>query len=230
MLQKYLHNSWLKHLQNEINEQSFVELLAFIENAYATKAIFPPKELVFNAFYLCPFEAVKVVIIGQDPYHGPGQANGLAFSVSNGIKVPPSLKNIFKELNTDVNAQIPVCGNLENWAKQGVLLLNTILTVEQGLPGSHRNKGWEVFTDAVIKHISSEKEHVVFLLWGNYAIQKENLIDSSKHLILKAAHPSPLARGAFFGCKHFSTTNSYLVKNSLKPIDWGLEKKTLNLF
>lgn len=230
MLQKYLHNSWLKHLENEINEQSFVELLVFTKNAYATKVIYPPKELVFNAFNLCHFEDVKVVIIGQDPYHGPGQANGLAFSVSNGIKVPPSLKNIFKELNTDVNAQIPVSGNLENWAKQGVLLLNTILTVEQGLPGSHRNKGWEAFTDKVIQRISSEKEHVVFLLWGNYAIQKESLIDASKHLILKAAHPSPLARGAFFGCKHFSSTNSYLVKNSLKPIDWELEKKTLSLF
>jgi len=230
LLQKYLHNSWLHQLRNEINEQSFVELLAFVENAYATKVIYPPKELVFNAFNLCHFEDVKVVIIGQDPYHGPGQANGLAFSVSNGIKVPPSLKNIFKELNTDVNAQISLSGNLENWAKQGVLMLNAILTVEQGLPGSHRNKGWEVFTDAVIKQISSEKEHVVFLLWGNYAIQKESLIEASKHLILKAAHPSPLARGAFFGCKHFSSTNSYLVENSLKPIDWELEKKTLSLF
>jgi len=230
LLQKYLHNSWLHQLRNEINEQSFVELLAFVENAYATMVIYPPKELVFNAFNLCHFEDVKVVIIGQDPYHGPGQANGLAFSVSNGIKVPPSLKNIFKELNTDVNAPISLSGNLENWAKQGVLMLNAILTVEQGLPGSHRNKGWEVFTDAVIKQISSEKEHVVFLLWGNYAIQKESLIEASKHLILKAAHPSPLARGAFFGCKHFSSTNSYLVKNSLKPIDWELEKKTLSLF
>lgn len=230
MLQKYLDKSWLKRLESETNEHSYVELMAFVESAYDSTIVYPPKELVFNAFNLCHFEDVKVVIIGQDPYHGPGQANGLAFSVSNGIKVPPSLKNIFKELNTDTGATIPSSGNLEKWAKQGVLLLNAVLTVERSLPGSHRNKGWEIFTNSVIKHVSDEHKHVVFLLWGNYAIEKEYLINAQKHLILKAAHPSPLARGAFFGCKHFSKTNAYLAANGLKPIDWELEDKKLMLF
>ena len=165
-----------------------------------------------------------MVIIGQDPYHGPGQANGLCFSVAEGIKSPPSLKNIFKELNTDLGIPIPYSGNLEPWADQGVLLLNAVLTVRTNTPGSHKKKGWETFTDAVIKTISDNKKGVVFLLWGNFAHTKEALINDKKHFILKAAHPSPLARGAFFGCKHFSKTNRILETESIAPIDWRIEK------
>jgi uracil-DNA glycosylase len=185
--------------------------------------IYPPGDKIFSAFNLTPFEKVKVVIIGQDPYHGPGQANGLCFSVSPGIATPPSLKNVFKELNSDLGLPIPYTGNLEPWAKQGVLLLNATLTVRANTPGSHQKKGWENFTDAVIKTISDHKKGVVFLLWGNFAQTKEALIDQNKHYILKAAHPSPLARGAFFGCRHFSKTNKILEHEGHRPIDWRID-------
>ena len=192
----YLQNinkSWQSHLQKEFKKSYFLELINFLESEKSTHTIFPKEQDVFKAFELTPFDAVKVVIIGQDPYHGLNQAHGLSFSVNKGVKVPPSLQNIFKELRADNNSPIPTHGNLIKWALQGVLLLNATLTVREGLPGSHQKKGWETFTDAVIKLISDEKEQVVFLLWGNYAKTKAPLIDAHKHLILEAAHPSPLA-------------------------------------
>jgi uracil-DNA glycosylase len=217
------HESWNKLLQPQFSAPYFQTLSQFLINEKKQYTVFPPKEQVFSAFNYTPFEKLKVVIIGQDPYHGTGQANGLCFSVSPGIKKPPSLSNIFKELNSDLGIPIPQSGNLEPWADQGVLLLNATLTVREGLAASHQKKGWEIFTDAVIKTISDEKKGVVFLLWGNFAHTKEELIDKNKHFILKAAHPSPLARGAFFGCKHFSKTNELLVKQGLTPIDWRVE-------
>jgi len=218
---KTLSTEWNHILKEEIEKPYFKQLQLDINLAYTTKVIYPPAKLVFNAFNLCTFNDVKIVLIGQDPYHGSGQANGLCFSVNDGIRLPPSLQNIFKELKTDIkNFEIPQTGNLESWAKQGILMLNSVLTVEQGLPGSHKKLGWETFTDSVIKLISAKKEHIVFLLWGNFALGKAELIDSSKHLILRAAHPSPLARGAFFGCQHFSKTNQYLKSKGLKEIDW----------
>lgn len=221
MVSEYLPKDWQNLLKSEFSEAYFQSLQKFLEQEYLqAKIIYPPRPYIFRAFELCHFQDLKVVIIGQDPYHGPGQAHGLSFSVNDGVKLPPSLKNIFIELKADLNIDIPFTGNLTHWAQQGVLLLNAILTVEAGKPGSHRLKGWETFTDALIKLISSEKEHVVFLLWGNYAIEKANLIDESKHLVLKAAHPSPLARGAFFGSKHFSKTNAYLQKQGLSQIQW----------
>ena len=220
---KSLSAEWNDLLKDEFEQLYYKSLTELVNQAYKTTTVFPPAKLVFNALVLCPLHSVKVVIIGQDPYHGYGQANGLSFSVNDGIRQPPSLQNIFKELKTDISGfEIPVSGNLEKWAKQGVLMLNAVLTVEEGKPGSHKNFGWETFTDAIIKRISEEKEHVVFLLWGNFAISKMNLIDSNKHLVLTAAHPSPLARGAFFGSGHFSKTNNYLKKNSLEPINWNL--------
>jgi len=226
----YLQNinkSWQSHLQKEFKKSYFLELINFLESEKSTHTIFPKEQDVFKAFELTPFDAVKVVIIGQDPYHGLNQAHGLSFSVNKGVKVPPSLQNIFKELRADNNSPIPTHGNLIKWALQGVLLLNATLTVREGLPGSHQKKGWETFTDAVIKLISDEKEQVVFLLWGNYAKTKAPLIDAHKHLILEAAHPSPLARGAFFGSRHFSKTNDYLISNHIKPIDWDLNEDDL---
>ncbi|MFO0358618.1 MAG: uracil-DNA glycosylase [Sphingobacteriaceae bacterium] len=223
MLHTLLHNSWHKYLSAEFDKPYFLTLNEFVSKAYSQTQVYPPKNLLFNAFELCPFENVKAVLIGQDPYHGPGQANGLCFSVNDGIALPPSLRNIFKELKSDLDVEIPINGNLEKWAKEGVLMLNAILTVEGGKPGSHKQKGWEIFTNTVIKLISDQKEHVVFLLWGNFAFEKEKLIDASKHLILKAAHPSPLARGAFFGSKPFSKTNAYLKQNGKKEIDWHLD-------
>lgn len=226
----YLQNiskSWESHLQKEFKKSYFIALTDFLESEKSTHTIFPKEQDVFKAFELTPFDDVKVVIIGQDPYHGLNQAHGLSFSVNKGVKVPPSLQNIFKELHTDNNSPIPTHGNLIKWVQQGVLLLNATLTVREGLPGSHQKKGWETFTDAVIKLISDEKTHVVFLLWGNYAKTKSPLIDASKHLILEAAHPSPLARGAFFGSKHFSKTNAYLIANHIKPIDWNLNEDDL---
>lgn len=218
---KSLSAEWNHILEEEINKPYFKQLQIDVNKAYSTKVIYPLAKLVFNAFNLCSFEDVKVVLIGQDPYHGLGQANGLCFSVNDGITLPPSLKNIYKELKTDIqNFEVPQTGNLESWAKQGILMLNSILTVEQAQPGSHKKLGWETFTDAVIKLISTKKENIVFLLWGNFAMGKSALIDSSKHLILHAAHPSPLARGAFFGCQHFSKTNQYLKSKGLKEIDW----------
>ncbi len=220
---KHLSDNWNNQLRDEFDKLYFKLLSHQVNMAYETKTIFPPANLVFNAFRLCEFETIKAVIIGQDPYHGYGQANGLCFSVNDGVRQPPSLKNIFKELKTDVvGFEMPVSGNLEAWAKQGVLLLNSILTVEQGLPGSHKKFGWETFTDAVIKTISDKKTNIVFLLWGNFALSKVHLIDESKHLVLRAAHPSPLARGAFFGSKHFSKTNNYLKTNGLDEVNWNL--------
>ena len=215
-------NSWDIKLKSEFEAPYINELKAFLKQERSNYTIYPKKEEVFNAFKQTPFENVKVIILGQDPYHGLNQAHGLSFSVNNGIRTPPSLVNIYKELNSDIGFEIPNHGNLMSWAKQGVLLLNATLTVRAGIPASHQKKGWEVFTDNVIKLISEEKENCVFLLWGNYAKSKSQLINSSKHLVLEAAHPSPLARGAFFGCKHFSKTNSYLSSKNIESINWGL--------
>lgn len=220
---KSLSAEWNSLLKNEFNKTYYNQLVKLVNTAYKTQTIFPPSKLLFNVLQLCSFENIKVVIIGQDPYHNFGQANGLSFSVNDGIKVPPSLQNIFKELKTDlVDFEIPTSGNLESWAKQGVLMLNSVLTVQEGLPGSHKNFGWQQFTDAIIKLVSDEKEKVAFLLWGAFAITKVELIDKNKHLILTAAHPSPLARGAFFGNKHFSKTNNYLNANGITTINWKL--------
>jgi len=213
--------SWYNLLENEFEKKYFTNLRSFIKNEYSTKVIFPPPKLIFNAFNLTPANKVKVIIIGQDPYHGEGQAHGLSFSVPTGIKIPPSLMNIYKELNTDVNKDIPNHGLLEDWASQGVLLLNSVLTVESGKANSHKNIGWEKFTESVISLISKKKESLVFLLWGNYAHKKENFIESNNHLILKSVHPSPLsAYNGFFGSKHFSKANNFLKKNNIKEIVW----------
>lgn len=218
-----IHPSWKKVLGNQFSELYFLKLKEFLVQEKEKFAIFPPGNQVFAAFNHTSFENVKVVIIGQDPYHKRGQANGLSFSVSPGISKPPSLSNIFKELHSDLGISIPKSGNLEPWAKQGVLLLNATLTVREGQPGSHQKKGWEQFSDTVIKTISEQKRGVVFLLWGRFAHTKEELIDKDKHFILKAAHPSPLARGAFFGCKHFSKTNKILEHQGILPINWQIE-------
>lgn len=222
MIDPDIHESWKTALAEEFNKDYFTNLKNFLVEEKKNNVIFPPGKFIFSAFNLTPLDKVKVVLLGQDPYHGPGQAHGLCFSVNDGVRFPPSLTNIFKELQSDCGCSMPISGNLERWAKQGVFLLNATLTVRQNSPGSHQNKGWERFTDAVIKLISDRKENVVFLLWGNYAKAKVSLIDSAKHLILQAAHPSPLARGAFFGSKHFSQTNEYLIKNGESPIDWCL--------
>ncbi len=252
--------NWQKVLSGEFSKEYFLELTKTIEKAYLDETVFPLKENIFRAFTLCPFTAVKVIILGQDPYHGVGQAHGLSFSVPDGQKIPPSLRNIYKELKADLGKDIPVSGNpihpevihpevrplhpevrprdrlftprcdlgtdvesgnLEHWAKQGVLLLNATLTVLPGQPASHQGLGWETFTDQVIRTISEQKEHVVFILWGKFASAKQSLIDENKHLILTAPHPSPFsAYTGFFGSKHFSQTNNYLEKQGLKPIDW----------
>lgn len=213
--------SWKNALKEEFEADYFKALAERVRTAYLSGTVYPPPRLVFNAFALCPFDKVKVVIIGQDPYHGPGQAQGLCFSVPDGVAIPPSLQNIYKEIRDDLGKEMPPSGNLERWAKQGVLLLNATLTVERSRAGAHQGWGWEVFTDAVIRKISAEKEGVVFLLWGRYAQDKASLIDSSKHLILKAAHPSPLsAHNGWFGSKHFSQTNEYLKSQGKEPIDW----------
>jgi uracil-DNA glycosylase len=219
-----LGQGWLNALSEEFKNSYFLQLKAFLIDEKKNYKIFPPGNLIFAAFNRTSFDDVKVVIIGQDPYHGLGQANGLCFSVSAGIRKPPSLVNIFKELQSDLNIPIPQDGNLEPWADQGVLLLNATLTVREGHAGSHHNKGWERFTDSVIKTLSDQKKGVVFLLWGKFAETKEMLINKDKHFILKAAHPSPLARGAFFGCKHFSKTNKILEHQGILPIDWRVEK------
>jgi len=213
--------SWKKILSEEFSKPYFLKLSKTIKSAYLNKSVFPASQNIFKAFKLCPFDSIKVVILGQDPYHGPGQAQGLCFSVPNETSIPPSLKNIYKEIQTDIGTPIPKSGNIERWAKQGVLLLNATLTVENGQAGSHQKLGWEIFTDATIKKISDKKEHVVFLLWGKYAQAKSSLIDEKKHLVLKAPHPSPLsAHTGFFGCRHFSKTNQYLKENYLKEIEW----------
>jgi uracil-DNA glycosylase len=216
-----IHDSWKALLRDEFDQAYFMSLIDFVRAEYETATIYPPGREIFHAFDACHFDQVKVVIIGQDPYHGPGQANGLCFSVQDGIRMPPSLMNIFKEIRNDLRKPIPMSGDLERWARQGVLLLNATLTVRDSSPGSHQNRGWEQFTDAVIKKISIEKENVVFLLWGAYAQKKGEIIDRSKHLVLMSAHPSPFsADRGFFGCKHFSKSNDYLKSKGLKEIDW----------
>jgi uracil-DNA glycosylase len=216
-----LNDSWKVVLGDEFEKEYFQNLMKEVEARYQEDDVFPTSNLVFNAFNLCTFEEVRVVILGQDPYHGAGQAHGLSFSVPDGIKIPPSLKNIYREIASDFGKEIPTSGNLEHWADQGVLLLNATLTVEAGKPGSHQKLGWEIFTDAVIKKISDEKEHLVFLLWGNFARAKKSLIDTNKHLILEAPHPSPFsAHTGFLGSHHFSQTNAYLKNNGRKEIEW----------
>lgn len=219
-----IHESWKKVLSEQFAAPYFSELKSFLVAEKKKHIVYPPGNQIFSAFNRTPFDKLKVVIIGQDPYHGPGQANGLCFSVSPGIRKPPSLVNIFKELQNDLGIPIPQDGNLEPWADQGVLLLNATLTVRAAMAGSHQKKGWEQFTDAVIKAVSDNKKGIVFLLWGNFAQTKAELIDKNKHFILTAAHPSPLARGAFFGCKHFSKTNKLLEHQGILPIDWQIEK------
>jgi uracil-DNA glycosylase len=214
--------NWLKALESEFSKDYFGKLKAFLEEEKQKFRLFPPGNLIFNAFNLTPFNEVKVVILGQDPYHGLGQAHGLCFSVPDGVKAPRSLVNIFKEISTDVGLPVPSTGNLTKWGEQGVLLLNATLTVRENQAGSHQNKGWETFTDAVIKTLSDQKEGLVFLLWGNYAKNKSVLIDQDKHLVLTAPHPSPLARGGFFNCKHFSKTNEYLKQHGKAPINWSV--------
>ncbi|HAH25465.1 MAG TPA: uracil-DNA glycosylase [Prolixibacteraceae bacterium] len=216
-----IEESWKNQLQEEFDQPYFETLTAFVKSEYATHTIYPPAKLIFNAFEQCPFEKVKVVILGQDPYHGPGQANGLCFSVNDGVDFPPSLRNIFKEVNADTGAPIPKTGNLERWAKQGVLLLNATLTVRAHEAGSHQKRGWEKFTDKAIHVVAERLENVVFILWGNYAISKSEFIDPQKHLILKSVHPSPLsASRGFFGNKQFSTANQYLIEHGKEPIVW----------
>ncbi|HXL56251.1 MAG TPA: uracil-DNA glycosylase [Chitinophagaceae bacterium] len=216
--------SWKEVLHSEFSKSYFQEIAAFLKIEKAQgKTIYPPGPLIFNAFNTTAFDKVKVVLLGQDPYHGAGQAHGLCFSVLNGIALPPSLQNIYKELHDDVGIPIPKTGNLTRWAEQGVFLLNTSLTVRAGDPMSHSKIGWTTFTDAVIKIISSQKRNVVFLLWGRFAQEKQLLIDETRHHVLKAAHPSPFsADKGFFGCRHFSKTNNFLMKDGLDPIDWNL--------
>jgi uracil-DNA glycosylase len=217
-----IEKGWLESINEEFTKPYFNDLRNFLLDERGKYMVYPPGNRIFAAFDLTPFDEVKVVILGQDPYHGEGQAHGLCFSVNDGVRPPPSLVNIFKELETDMGCSRPKSGNLEAWAKQGVLLLNATLTVRANTAGSHQNKGWELFTDVVIKTLSDKKENIVFLLWGNYAKAKTTLIDANKHLVLTAAHPSPLARGAFFGCKHFSKTNEFLKRKGIKEIQWCL--------
>ncbi|MGE5348744.1 MAG: uracil-DNA glycosylase [Actinomycetota bacterium] len=212
---------WKEKLQGEFEKDYFSALTAFIREEYRTKQVFPPGNKIFNAFDLCPFDRVRVVIIGQDPYHNYGQAHGLCFSVTDGTGFPPSLINIFKELNRDLGVPVPRSGNLERWARQGVLLLNAILTVRAHQALSHQNKGWERFTDAAISALNHHRENLVFMLWGAYAQNKGASIDESKHLVLKTVHPSPLsASRGFFGCSHFSRCNEWLSARGLEPIEW----------
>jgi len=215
-----IEESWKLQLQEEFDKEYFVRLTQFVRQEYSTKKIFPPARLIFNAFEHTPFDKVKVVILGQDPYHNDGQAHGLSFSVPDGIRQPPSLINIFKEIKDDVGVPVPISGNLTRWADQGVMLLNATLTVEAHKAGSHQNKGWEIFTDAAIRKLNDNRENIIFLLWGSYAQKKADFMDTQKHLVLKAAHPSPLARGAFFGNRHFSQTNEYLISKGIEPIQW----------
>ena len=216
-----IESSWNKIISSEFKKDYFLELIHFLELEYQQNEIYPSSNNIYSAFQLTPFKQVKVVILGQDPYHGYGQAHGLSFSVPEGVKPPPSLVNIFKELNTDINRAINNNGNLTHWAKQGVLLLNATLTVRAKTPGSHQNKGWEQFTNELIKALSNENENLVFMLWGSYAQKKGAIIDSSKHLILKAPHPSPFsAHKGFLGCKHFSKCNDYLMEKRKVKIEW----------
>ena len=212
---------WKSKLCAEFEKEYFVRLADFIKDEYRTATIYPPGSLIFNAFDTCPFEKVRAVIIGQDPYHGPGQAHGLCFSVREGVEFPPSLINIFKEIESGLGIPQPSSGNLTRWARQGVLLLNATLTVRAHQAGSHQKKGWEEFTDYVIKVLNNEKNNIVFFLWGAYAQKKGESIDRSRHLVLESVHPSPLsASKGFFGNKHFSRCNDYLIRNGIEPIDW----------
>ena len=216
-----IEESWKKELHDEWSKDYFVRLTNFVRNEYATKQIFPPGRQIFAAFNATPFNEVKVVILGQDPYHDVGQANGLCFSVNDGIQFPPSLRNIFQEIHNDIGSPIPQSGDLTRWAKQGVLLLNATLTVEAHKAASHQRQGWEQFTDEVISHLSNHRQNLVFILWGSYAISKRSLIDPNKHLILTSVHPSPLsAYRGFFGNKHFSKAHNYLVEHGKTPITW----------
>lgn len=218
----------MNYFKNIIEEESkkdyYKKLHEFVINEYNTKTIFPPKEKIFNALQTTPYDKVKVVIIGQDPYHGIGEAHGMCFSVNPGIKIPPSLMNIYKELNRDLGCKIPNNGYLVKWARQGVLLLNSVLTVEKDKPASHQNKGWEIFTDRIIEELNKSQTPIVFLLWGNFAKQKARLITNKKHLILTSSHPSPFSvKYGFEGCSHFSKANKFLVSNNLTPIDWQID-------
>ena len=216
-----IEESWKKHLTTEFDKPYFIALTDFVRNEYKSGTIYPPGKLIFNAFNLCPFDKVKVVIIGQDPYHGPEQAHGLCFSVNDGVPFPPSLVNIFKEIQDDLGTPVPPTGNLTRWASQGVLLLNATLTVRAHQAGSHQRRGWEEFTDAAIRCLAEERENLVFILWGSYAQKKGSFIDRNKHLVLTSAHPSPLsAYNGFFGNKHFSRTNDYLAAHGKEPIQW----------
>ena len=231
-MRKSIPSSWQSVLTPELEKSYFQELEEFVTGAYQTDLCFPPKTEIFSAFDFCPFDQVKVVIIGQDPYHGPNQANGLCFSVKKGEKHPPSLVNIFRELQTDMNIPYPQSGDLSAWAKQGVLMLNATLTVKQSEAGSHQKQGWETFTDAVIAMLSEKKNNVVFMLWGGYAKKRGAKIDRSRHLVLETGHPSPLSanRGFWFGNQHFSKCNSYLKKQGKTPINWSLEQSQGLLF
>lgn len=213
--------SWKKRLEPEFAKPYFQDLVSFVKTEFAMEKVYPPGKEIFRAFDACAFEDVKVVILGQDPYHGPGQANGLCFSVHKGVAYPPSLLNIFKEIKDDLGKEIPPDGDLERWARQGVLLLNATLTVRAHQAGSHQNKGWEAFTDEVIRILAEERSNLVFMLWGAYAQKKGQLINREKHLILSTVHPSPLsAHRGFFGCKHFSKANAYLISKGLNPVEW----------
>lgn len=220
-MQVRIHDSWRQVLQPEFDKPYFELLTSFVRHEYQTKTCFPPAGQIFNAFDVCPFDQVRVVIIGQDPYHEPGQAQGLCFSVNEGVRIPPSLVNIYKEIQSDLGKPIPSSGNLMRWAQQGVLLLNATLTVEAHKAGSHQNKGWEELTDAAIQALNEKKQNLVFMLWGSYAQRKGQFIDRKRHCVLTAAHPSPLsAYNGFFGCRHFSQANAYLTSHHLPAIDW----------
>lgn len=220
-MQVRIHDSWRQVLQPEFDKPYFELLTSFVRHEYQTKTCFPPAGQIFNAFDVCPFDQVRVIIIGQDPYHEPGQAQGLCFSVNEGVRIPPSLVNIYKEIQSDLGKPIPASGNLMRWAQQGVLLLNATLTVEAHKAGSHQNKGWEELTDATIQALNEKKQHLVFMLWGSYAQRKGQFIDRKRHCVLTAAHPSPLsAYNGFFGCRHFSQANAYLTSHHLPTIDW----------
>ena len=216
-----IEDSWKKHLAPEFEADYFSRLTSFVRDEYARYTVYPPGKLIFNAFNSCAFDKVKVVIIGQDPYHEPGQAHGLCFSVNDGVPFPPSLQDIFKEIASELGTPAPTSGNLTRWTEQGVLLMNATLTVRAHQAGSHQNKGWETFTDAAIRHLADEREHLVFILWGSYAQKKGAMIDRNKHLVLSSAHPSPLsAYRGFFGNGHFSKTNKYLLEHGIEPINW----------
>lgn len=216
-----IDDSWKEKLDSEWNKEYFVKLTDFVRDRYRATTVYPPASRIFAAFDSCPFDEVKVVILGQDPYHGPGQANGLCFSVGDGVMMPPSLINIFKEVSSDLGVTMPTNGNLDRWARQGVLLLNATLTVEAHQAGSHQGRGWEEFTDAAVRRLAEDRDGLVFMLWGSYAIRKGDFIDRSRHLVLTAPHPSPLsAYRGFFGCKHFSQANAWLRAHGQKEIEW----------